>query len=282
MRIVLALALGAAGAAVLWRASRDIFAQPIFARRNVRGIDVPVAAGLVLIVAVLSGDAVLTAADTLTDAASGERIGRMATLVLALGFGLLGLVDDLAAEGNDRGFTGHLRAMAQGRVTTGGLKLAGGGVLAFVAVAAFSAEGLGWLMLDAVLIALAANLANLFDRAPGRTIKVGALASVPLLGAASTDERALLVGVALVIGAALGLLGFDLREQLMLGDTGSNVIGAALGMGVVMSTGRVTSAIVVVVLAALNVASERVSFSTVIGRVGPLRVLDQLGRRSVE
>lgn len=279
MRIALAIALGATGAVALWRASRDVFAQPLFARRNVRGIDVPVAAGLVLVVAVLAGEAVLMAADTIAAPEVGEHSGRLVTLLLALGFGLLGLVDDLAAEGEDRGFTGHLRAMVHGRLTTGGLKLAGGGVLAFVAVAAVSSEGLGWLVVDAILIALAANLANLFDRAPGRTIKVGILAAASLIAAAASDERALLVGAALVIGASIGLLGFDLREHLMLGDTGSNVIGAALGFGVVLTTGRVVSLVVLAVLVALNLTSERVSFSAVIARVTPLRVLDQLGRR---
>lgn len=282
MRVALAVLLGAVGSAALWRACREIFMQPMFARRNVRGIEVPVAAGLVLVVAAVAGEAILAITDTFVTPAPGERAGRVSVLVLALGFGLLGLVDDLAAQGDDRGFSGHLRAMARGRLTTGGLKLAGGGVLAFVVVASVSTEGLGWLVLDAALIALAANLANLFDRAPGRTIKVGVLAALPLLLAASTDERTLLVGVALVIGAAIGLLGFDLREQLMLGDTGSNVIGAALGMGVVLTTGRVTSIAVVIVLVALNLASERVSFSRVIDRVGPLRLLDRLGRRPPE
>ena len=36
------------------------------------------------------------------------------------------------------------------------------------------------LLTDAVLIALAANLANLLDRAPGRAIKVGLVAWVPI------------------------------------------------------------------------------------------------------
>ena len=42
------------------------------------------------------------------------------------------------------------------------------------------------LLADAALVALAANLGNLLDRAPGRTIKVGLVAYVPLALAAGT------------------------------------------------------------------------------------------------
>jgi UDP-N-acetylmuramyl pentapeptide phosphotransferase/UDP-N-acetylglucosamine-1-phosphate transferase len=64
----------------------------------------------------------------------------------------------------------------------------------------------------------------------------------------------------------------------MLGDTGANAVGAALGFGVVITTPLEASAAVVLVLLALNLASEVVSFSTVIDRVPPLRALDRLGR----
>jgi hypothetical protein len=132
-------------------------------------------------------------------------------------------------------------------------------------------------VVDAALVALAANLGNLFDRAPGRTTKVAILAALVLAVATGFDEG--LVGVAVVVGAALALLGADLGERLMLGDTGANAIGAALGFGVVVTTALEASAAVVVVLLALNLASEVVSFSTVIDRVPPLRALDRLGRR---
>ncbi len=91
---------------------------------------------------------------------------------------------------------------------------------------------------DALLIALAANLGNLLDRAPGRTIKVALVAYVPvalLLGTGAVG-----IAVAPVMGAALGVLPEDLRERLMLGDTGANVLGAVLGVAIVLGTGRGT------------------------------------------
>jgi UDP-N-acetylmuramyl pentapeptide phosphotransferase/UDP-N-acetylglucosamine-1-phosphate transferase len=89
------------------------------------------------------------------------------------------------------------------------------------------------------------------------------------------------VGLALapVLGGAAGLLGDDLRERLMLGDTGANVLGAALGLAAVLELSSGPRWVVLAVLVALNVAAEVVSLSRVIDRTPPLRRLDRLGRR---
>jgi UDP-N-acetylmuramyl pentapeptide phosphotransferase/UDP-N-acetylglucosamine-1-phosphate transferase len=64
----------------------------------------------------------------------------------------------------------------------------------------------------------------------------------------------------------------------MLGDAGANVVGAVLGLGVVLGRGEVTRITALVVLVVANVAAELVSFSSVIDRVRPLRWLDRLGQ----
>jgi hypothetical protein len=130
---------------------------------------------------------------------------------------------------------------------------------------------------DAGLVALAANLGNLFDMAPGRAIKVGTVAAVALV--AATGAPAALAGAAAVGGSALAVLPEDLGEELMLGDTGANALGAALGLGVVLVCDERTRVVVLVVVAAANLASEVVSFSRVIDAVPPLRLLDRAGRR---
>ena len=88
-----------------------------------------------------------------------------------------------------------------------------------------------------------------------------------------------LAGVALVVGGGAGLLVPDLRERLMLGDAGANVLGAALGLGVVLACSSGVRTAVLVVVVVLNLASERVSFSRVIARVPPLRAADTWGRQ---
>ena len=85
--------------------------------------------------------------------------------------------------------------------------------------------------------------------------------------------------MAVVAGAAAGLLWPDLREQMMLGDVGANVLGGVLGLGVVIATAPMTRTIVFLGVLALNLASEAVSFSTVIDKVAPLRALDRVGRK---
>ena len=157
-------------------------------------------------------------------------------LFAVFGFGFLGLVDDLAAVGSDRGFRGHLGALRRGRVTTGLLKLVGGAGVAIVLVATPGFKSGRTLIVDAMLIALAANLGNLLDRAPGRTIKFALVAYVPIAIVIGTAPIG--IAIAPVIGAAFGLLGDDLRERLMLGDTGANVIGAVLGLAVVLGSQR--------------------------------------------
>ncbi len=195
-----------------------------------------------------------------------------------VGLALLGLVDDLAGSGADgRGFRGHLRALARGRLTTGALKLVGGGALALVVCATVSDDGLPLLVVDALLVALAANAGNLFDRAPGRALKVGALAFAGLVLATGLDPD--LAGVAVVVGAALALAPADLDERVMLGDTGANALGGVLGLGLVLACAPLTRVIALVAVAGLNLAGELVSFSRVIDTVAPLRSLDRAGRR---
>ena len=67
--------------------------------------------------------------------APGLNPARPLVLFAAFGFGLLGFMDDVLGS-EDRGFRGHLRALAQGRLTTGMLKLIGGAAIALVLAAA--------------------------------------------------------------------------------------------------------------------------------------------------
>lgn len=278
MTVLIGFLAGAAAGFGGWLMLRPTFAAPIFARQNHRGLAVPTAAGLVVVLAVLAAETALAVGESLdlepnavTDAP------RASVLILTLGLGLLGLLDDLAGAGESGGFSGHLGALRHGRFTTGSLKLFGGAAVAVVAVQGPRSDSLGRVVLDAALLALCANLANLFDRAPGRALKVSLLAFAALV--AATGAPAELLGVAVAVGAGAGLLWPDLREKLMLGDVGANVLGGAIGLGVVIATAPATRTVVLLGVLALNLASEAVSFTAVIDRVGALRAFDRAGRR---
>jgi UDP-GlcNAc:undecaprenyl-phosphate/decaprenyl-phosphate GlcNAc-1-phosphate transferase len=274
---VLAFVAGALATAVLWQLTKGIFAAPVLARRNVRGIDVPTAGGIVpmlslLVVGVVSGQlfiavewawlALLTSASSIL-------------LLVVLPFGILGLIDDLLATGDDRGFRGHIGALLHGRITTGGLKLLGGGL--FAMYLAFDLDDPFVSGVDVLVIALAANTANLLDRAPGRVTKTAMLVLAVVLGVNGLSDQ--LVSLTLVVGATFGLLVVELDEKIMLGDTGVNPVGAVFGLAVVEMSGTWVTVVVLVVLAGLNLASERTSFSMVIARNPVLRWYDELGRR---
>lgn len=280
MIAVAAFVAGALVSAGLWAAMGEQWREsPVLRRTNYRGHELPVAAGVLIPLAVVLVAAAYRAWVSV-GGTSAEELGRGATLVGGgglgagvLGFALIGLVDDLVGSTTTKGFAGHLGALRRGRITTGLVKLVWGALIGI----AYGPTGGG--LVDALrigaVIALAANLANLFDRAPGRVVKVSLLGGVVVALAGAPGWW--LTGPMLVLGAGAGLLVADLRERCMLGDTGANALGAAVGWGLVLSLGERGQWIAGAVLLALNLASERVSFSRVIDAVPPLRWLDRLG-----
>lgn len=280
MTVLVATVVGFLAGRLMWLLLRPVLSAAIFLRANYRGVEVPVGAGIVVAVAAGAVAGVRTVLWGFGAGGPPSDAAGAAVLVLTFGLCLLGLFDDLGARGDDRGFAGHVRALVHGRLTTGGLKLVGGGALALAAaglVAATSDVAPGvQLLVDGALIALGANAGNLFDRAPGRALKVGGVAFGALVVATAANEQ--LASVALVIGAALALALDDLHERLMLGDAGANVVGGVLALGVVTTTSPTSRLVTLAALTLLNLASEVVSFSRVIERVPPLRAIDRAGR----
>jgi len=272
---------------LLWSGVRTTLERPVFRRTNYRGAELSTAGGLVVPIATFFTGAVVAVLISL--GATLDAFAMTSFLLTAIavgGFSLLGLLDDLAVDEGASGYRGHVRALLSGRLTAGALKMIAGPALALVVVQPSSGDSFVWLLVDGAVVALAANVANLFDRAPGRVTKVATLAVAALvlataLGAPLVTDDVVhgLFGVLIVMGAAWALLLPELREEMMLGDTGANPIGAAVGLAVVLTQSQLVRFGVLIVLVALNLASERVSFSAVIDRVAPLRFVDRLGRR---
>lgn len=278
MTTILGVATGFLAARLLRAATAGLFGSVVLQRPNHRGRYLPTGTGVLLALSVLvveGGRAVAAAAGV--GSVEGPGPARVLVLVAVLGFAGLGFVDDVLGGDAERGWRAHLRVLAAGRLSAGGLKLVGGGALALGLASATGPDGLPRLAVDGALVALAANLGNAFDRAPGRAIKVAVVAWAPLAMVAGDGPA----GVALAppVGAALGLLPDDLGERLMLGDAGANALGAVLGVGALLTLGPGARTVVAVVLAALNLAAELTSFSRVIEATPALRRLDRLGRR---
>jgi hypothetical protein len=169
---------------------------------------------------------------------------------------LLGLADDLWS-GEERGFKGHLRS---GR-TTGVLKLVG--IPAYALLRTRSVSG-------ALLVALAANALNQLDTRPGRALKAFGLGALVVRGAPRG-----------ALAAAVLLAPYDLREMAMLGDSGSNALGAVLGFSSVERFSRRQRWSAIAALAGLTLLGERRSLGTLIEETPLVRELDALGRQPV-
>ena len=113
---------------------RDPRRRPRWSARTTAATGCATAGGIFIVLAVLVIDAGRSVLGAL-GVGDGERASPRrgcAVLFAVFGFGLLGMIDDLAAVGEDRGFKGHLGALREGRVTTGLLKLFGGAAVAVV------------------------------------------------------------------------------------------------------------------------------------------------------
>ena len=289
-------------------------------RTNFHGVTVSLRGGVAMAGASVASAAVASALSDQPRAALGG-------VVASLGGGLAGYIDDVDQGAHDggkvaKGLKGHLGALAHGQVTTGVIKIAGIGASALAASALVGSKATSMggkvadLALNTVLIAGAANLANLLDLRPGRALKATVLVAAPLSyfscadaktpasGASVTSATASVTSGAsgapsatpaapasasgasaqrlLASGlnaAAITALVEDLQETTMLGDTGANAAGALLGTSLAANDSwklRLGTALGVV---GLILASEKVSFSKVIAANPALNWLDQLWRR---
>jgi UDP-N-acetylmuramyl pentapeptide phosphotransferase/UDP-N-acetylglucosamine-1-phosphate transferase len=229
----------------------------------------------------LLGGPSLAASATISAALGAPAGTRAAAVVVGAVSGLVGAYDDLAGtrpeQAGDKGLAGHLAALRAGRVSAGAVKVAGiGAAAAVAAVLTRRGRGAGALMdsvLTTGLVAGTANLINLLDLRPGRAGKAGALVAAATLGG---PAGALVAGP---LGATVAVLPEDLGERIMLGDCGANSLGALLGLRLASIPARAPRAGLLAVLVGLTLASERVSFTTVIEATPGLRELDRLGRR---
>jgi UDP-N-acetylmuramyl pentapeptide phosphotransferase/UDP-N-acetylglucosamine-1-phosphate transferase len=247
------------------------------ARENYRGAKVAFPAGVAIpVVAFLALGPLALIAELADEEVFKPGVG--AAVIYVVGVALLGLLDDLVGSDSPaRGWRGHAREAARGGLSTGVIKAVGSLGLALYALSGTSRDTGEYLLAVGVLV-LATNLFNLLDLRPGRSAKALVLLGIALsIGAMDADP---LWTVGLFLGPILVLLPLDLREVGMLGDTGSNAIGAVAGLWLVLTLSVTGQVVALVVMAALTIYGEFRSISAVIDRTPGLRHLDSLGRTS--
>ncbi len=258
-------------AGVLAPAALRDFVRNGWTRSNWRGRELAFPGGVLCVAFSLAAIGVVG----VLEVASGTELLSIDVLALGMGVAFLGLLDDLL-DAPARGLRGHARALLGGGFSTGVLKAGGTAALA-VAVLADRTAGSAEPALSVAVLVLCTNAFNLLDLRPGRAAKAFVLVAALLLASTRDLEPVRELGV--FIGPLLVLGLFDLRERAMLGDTGSNLLGALAGFWIVTTLGVAGELAALAALVALTVYGELRSISRAIERIGPLRALDRLGRR---
>jgi len=242
-------------------------------RENYRGRILPVPLGLAIVPVALIALIPVMLLARLTDLdVYPDNLGF--AIVFVPGIALLGLIDDVLS-GAGRGWRGHGKDLMSGALSTGVLKAAGTLGLALLVASSLPGSDADYLLATAVLV-LATNAFNLLDLRPGRSVKAFVLLGIGLTIA--TQNTQALAGLGLFIAPVLVAGFFDLREKAMLGDAGSNAIGALAGLWLVLTLDTDGQLIALVVLVLVNLFGEFRSISKAIERLPLLRHLDSLGR----
>ena len=256
----------------LWTAALLFFSPRLLRRMslyrpNFRGENIPTAYGLFILLWLLPPFAL-----RLLEAVDSAPL--RAAAIAAAGYGLLGFLDDRWGDRRYSGLKGHIRALLSDRTVTTGLIKAIGGIAVGLGCAWVAEPGnIGDILMRGAIIALTANGFNLLDLRPGRAGAVFLLIStVVILAAPRIPEGLMLTLVPAVIAYVQ-----DARARVMLGDTGSNLLGGALGLALTLAVTSLAGRLAILaILTGLHILSERTSLTLIIEKNTFLRRLDSL------
>lgn len=261
--------------------------------KNYRGEFIPTAGGLFIWVLVLIQSAIGTMiASNRGEDLTGGWNASAAYFGALNAIALLGFIDDsVGAKTKAKGIGGHWKLWAEHRRISTGLMKAGGILLAAFPVVWVlkQVQPVPWHAIPAqiLLIGLMANGMNLLDLRPGRALKgfwalllllCGLIFSSAEAGTSLAVAHRLLPDMLPIVCGALILLGPDLQGKLMIGDTGANIMGFALGCWIIASLNLNLQYVLLAMFIALHVLTWRWSLTTLIERNRLLLWFDRLGR----
>ncbi len=238
-------------------------------RKNFQGIDIPVSMGL-------SFPVVVMMVFLIYDLLQWYDISYHLYILALMSVSFLGFIDDMLGRRDTLGFKGHFGALFRGRLTTGGLKALGGGLVALF-TAFFVSEGWANIIINTLILALFTNMLNLLDLRPGRAVKGFIFFTVLIIIIAGGKMDYVLL--APLAGAVLWYFRYDLSARVMMGDAGSNVLGFALGYLAVTELPFNARIGILLFLIAMHIFTEKYSLTRIIENTSILRYIDNMGRR---
>ena len=190
------------------------------------------------------------------------------------GVTLLGLFDDLLGDNQQKGLRGHFCFFwHEKKLSTGAIKALGTAILAFWIVIVRNESGF-YTLINWLVIVFCVNFINLLDLRPGRALKgtlffviVPFFFRIPVLWLAAA-----------ITGIILAYAHYDLEGKAMLGDTGANPLGMAVGILFIHTPAKVRLTLVVFLIL-IHLISEKISLSRLIEKNYFLRMIDLWGRK---
>jgi len=199
--------------------------------------------------------------------------------VFIFGLGCLGWIDDFQGNTEIKGLKGHFRAFfVERKITSGLLKAIGGTLLSiYVSFSMFQGQIIEGIV-SSLLLIFSIHLFNLLDVRPSRCIKSFwlflALFVLPFVVNVPTIMFTYIFPILLSTSLLFHL---DRRRIIMLGDTGSNVLGGVYGFLVISYTPIGVQWFVLILFAMLGLISEKFSFTRYINNSPWLSKIDRWG-----
>lgn len=189
--------------------------------------------------------------------------------ILLIGCSFTGFIDDRLSNENVRGIFNHLKFLLKGTLTSGGIKAIFGLTISLF-VALFLYDDIARIAFSTLIIAFSMNAINLIDLRPGRALKTYIFTALFLFVLPLMVDSAVApvwhFQLALIMPAIV-LLSSDSRAKSMLGDTGSNALGAILGF--ILASNNYSLPLNGIILGALilfNLVTDRWSLSKFLER----------------
>lgn len=188
---------------------------------------------------------------------------------------LIGWLDDHFGENQIKGFRGHFVTLFREKRITSGMLKAFYGLLVALFCTFFYQQGLLHWLTSSSLVLFSIHFFNLLDVRPGRAIKGFWLLlafTLPFLSFFS-----LLFFIVPIVLSTVVLFQYDRKCVVMLGDTGSNVLGGIFGFILMLHIPVSLQLVYVVLFIGLAFFAEKYSFSAVIKKNPLLSRIDNWG-----